>query len=77
MLRVDITKSKSVYVTFCDDTHPNKGGYFCQVYADENCEFEIDNFVIHRNELPNVSGNERLKQAEKIANSRTKFLIRK
>ena len=37
--------------TLCDDCGENKGGYFCQVYLDEDEVFEYDNFVIHNEEL--------------------------
>lgn len=36
-----------VWVTFCDDCGCNIGGFFCQVYLSHNLEEEIDNFVIH------------------------------
>ena len=77
MLAVKITEKRKVYVSFCDDTHPNKGGYYCQVYADENGEFELDNFVIHRNELPICQdANERLKKAYIVANAKVKSMFK-
>lgn len=75
MLSVKVNSVRKVYVSFCDDTHPNKGGYFCQVYEDENMEKEIDNFVIHANELRGLTGTEKLHAAYKIANRLVKQMI--
>ena len=46
-----IKNGKKVYISFCDDVGENKGGYYCQVYADSNCDNEIDNFVIGAEEV--------------------------
>lgn len=35
-----------VWVSRCYDCEPNLGGFFCQVYLDEDCEYEIDDFVV-------------------------------
>lgn len=35
-----------VWVSRCYDCEPNLGGFFCQVYLDEDYEYEIDNFVV-------------------------------
>lgn len=43
-------KYNGLYITFCDDCDKNIGGYFCQIYNDENLENEIDNFVIPKDE---------------------------
>lgn len=40
-----------VFVSLCDDVGENKGGFFCQVYADEDMENEINYFVIHKEDL--------------------------
>jgi hypothetical protein len=42
-----------VFVSLCDDIGDNKGGYFCQVYDDEDMENEINYFVIHKEDLEN------------------------
>lgn len=42
-------KSKNgfdVWVSSTYDCEPNLGGFFCQVYLDEDCEYEIDDFVV-------------------------------
>lgn len=57
------------YITFCDDNN----GYYCQVYTDENLEYEIDNFVIHAEELTSVNYNDKLNEAEKIATEYVRF----
>jgi hypothetical protein len=35
-------KRKKVWVTMEEDTFPNKGGYFCQVYHDPDCTMPTD-----------------------------------
>jgi len=40
-----------VFVSLCDDIGENEGGYFCQVYDDEDMENEINYFVIHKEDL--------------------------
>ena len=40
-------KCGNVWISRVEDCGENKGGYFCQVYADENMEYEIDYFCIH------------------------------
>lgn len=42
-----------LYVTFVEDVFPNEGGYYCEVYLDDSCCEEIDNFVIYPFELVN------------------------
>lgn len=47
-----ITKSGHIYyVTFTDDCEDNVGGYFCQVYEDEDLGEEIDFFVLHKEQI--------------------------
>lgn len=41
-------KGNEVYVTTCNDIGANTGGLYCQVYADENLEIEIDYFAISK-----------------------------
>lgn len=78
MLAVQITPRRKKYVSFTNDTHPNKGGFFCQVYDDENCEFETgDSFVIHNYELRSCKGdNEKRLMAMKLANEKVKALYK-
>ena len=40
-------KCGNVWISRTEDCGENKGGYFCQVYSDENMEYEIDYFCIH------------------------------
>jgi hypothetical protein len=40
-----------VFVSLCDDIGENKGGFFCQVYDDEDMQNEINYFVIHKEDL--------------------------
>ena len=44
-------KYRGYYITTCDDIAENEGGLYCQVYADENCGKEVDDFCIHADEL--------------------------
>ena len=48
MLQVRTKNGVKLYITFTDDCGENKGGYYCQVYLDENDTFEYDNFVINK-----------------------------
>ena len=54
MLSVQITPRRKKYVSFIEDTVPNKGGFFCKVYEDPNGEFESDCFTIHNYEVKNT-----------------------
>lgn len=40
-----------VWVSTTYDCEPNIGGYYCQVYLDEACQIEIDDFVIHADDV--------------------------
>lgn len=35
-----------VYVTRTYDVEPNIGGFYCEVYLDENCDHKVDDFCI-------------------------------
>ena len=37
MVTARTLKGAQVYVTFYPDCEENVGGYYCQVYTDENC----------------------------------------
>lgn len=50
VVQVRTKNGVSLLISLTDDCGENVGGYFCQVYLDENCAFEIDNFVIHRDD---------------------------
>ena len=53
MITATTKKGTKVNVSLCDDVAPNKGGYYCEVYLDDSCCEEIDNFVIYPFELVN------------------------
>ena len=38
-----------VYVTRTYDVEPNIGGFYCEVYLDENCDHKVDDFCISAN----------------------------
>jgi hypothetical protein len=46
MVKCTSKNGVEVWVSRCYDCEPNLGGFFCQVYLDEDCEYEIDNFVV-------------------------------
>lgn len=73
MLAVQVSPRKKLFVSFCPDTEPNKGGYYCQVYADSDMEFELDNFTISKSELRGATDS--LKLAYRIANGRVKAMF--
>ena len=50
MITVMTKNGVKLFISLTDDCGDNKGGYFCQVYLDENDCFEYDNFVIHRDD---------------------------
>lgn len=47
MVRVRTKNGVTLFISVIDDCGENRGGYYCQVYLDENDEFEYDNFVIN------------------------------
>lgn len=51
MIKVQTKNGVDLFITLCDDCGENKGGYFCQVYLDEDCSEDYDNFVIHKEDL--------------------------
>lgn len=38
-----------VYVTRTYDVEPNIGGFYCEVYLDDNCDHKVDDFCISAN----------------------------
>lgn len=71
ILCVQAGARKKVYVTFEEDTIPNKGGYFCQTYHDAECtmpttmSFTIQNHLLRGSE-------DKLKMAKILANDKVK-----
>ena len=51
MYKVYTKNGIALFISLCDDVEPNKGGYYCEVYLDEDCITEFDNFVIHKEDL--------------------------
>lgn len=45
------TQKQDVWVTTTPDCGENTGGFYCQVYADEDWTEQIDDFCIHPEEL--------------------------
>ena len=42
---------RGYYISLTPDCGPNEGGYYCQVYQDQDYSEEIDDFCIHPDEL--------------------------
>lgn len=75
MLHVKV-KKRDYYVKFTEDTSPNKGGYYCQVYGDsEGWGKELDSFTIQNTAIPKsiTDKAQRLARAEKIADEKVKM----
>ena len=71
ILCVQAGARKRVYVTFEEDTHPNKGGYFCQTYHDAECTMPTTmSFTIQNNLLR--GSEDKLKMAKILANDKVK-----
>lgn len=51
MITATTAKGTKVYVSLCNDVGENKGGYYCEVYLNDDCDNPIDNFVIHADDL--------------------------
>ena len=51
MIKVTTKNRVELFISLCDDIGENNGGYFCQVYLDEDGTDEYDNFVIHKEDL--------------------------
>lgn len=45
-------KGQRVYVTYISDVEPNKGGYYCETYTNDDFGQKIDDFCIHLDDLP-------------------------
>lgn len=51
MIKVTTKNGLDLFIGLFDDVEPNKGGYYCEVYLDEGDCLDIDNFVIHKEDL--------------------------
>ena len=51
MIEVKTKNGVPLFISLCDDVEPNKGGYYCEVYLDDDCIEDFDNFVIHKEDL--------------------------
>ena len=77
MLRLPLTTRRVVFVEIQPDNGINKGGFYCQVYEDENGKYEHDGFTISKNEIPPsvTDTEERRKKAISIAYVKAKRLF--
>ncbi len=51
MIKVNTKNCVQLYISMTEDCFPNEGGYYCEVYRDEDGMEEFDNFVIHKEDL--------------------------
>ena len=51
MIKVTTKNGVDLFISLCDDVEPNKGGYYCEVYLEDDDCLGIDNFVIHKEDL--------------------------
>ena len=51
MIKVTTKNGLDLFISLCDDVDTNKGGYYCEVYLNEDDCIDIDNFVIHKDDL--------------------------
>lgn len=73
-LGVQVSPRKKVFVTFEEDTFPNKGGYFCQTYYDLELEFPTNiSFTIPKRDV--CGFEDRLKQAKVLAAEKVKRIF--
>lgn len=77
MLAVQLSPRRKVWVSVEEDTFPNRGGFFCEVFDDPNGKSLVDSFTIGKNEIPMsiTDGYERRKKAMVIANQKVKYMF--
>lgn len=46
MIKCTTKNGRTVYVTCTYDCEPNIGGFYCQIYLNEDCDHDVDNFTI-------------------------------
>jgi hypothetical protein len=51
MIKVTTKNGLDLFISLFDDVDPNKGGYYCEVYLEAGDCLNIDNFVIHKDDL--------------------------
>ena len=75
MIVVKVSPRRTVYVELTPDTPPNKGGYYGEIYADEDKEFKLDVFTIQGSALRGF--DDKRKQAIVMANDKVKRMFAK
>ena len=50
-MKVTTKNGLDLYISLFDDVDTNKGGYYCEVYLNEGDCLNIDNFIIHKDDL--------------------------
>ena len=55
MITVKTKNGVNLYIALTDDCGENTGGYYCQVYLEDDVDsFEFDNFVIHNDDTRTI-----------------------
>ena len=49
MIGVQVNSRTKLYFDMVEDTHPNKGGFYCKVYRDNTTDFPYGEFAIDKN----------------------------
>ena len=76
MLRIQLTKTRCVYIDMEEDTFPNRGGYYVRVYAgDDKTGDMLDHFTISRFTITGNTPEEKLRKARLIAIDKVKYLL--
>ena len=74
MLSVKVNSRRTVFVSLEEDTKPNIGGYYCQIFDDPDKKYRIDHFTINNYSIGN--GGDKYKRAVILANDKVKQLFR-
>ena len=51
MIKVTTKNGLDLFISLFDDVDTNKGGYYCEVYLEAGDCLNIDNFIIHKDDL--------------------------
>ena len=58
MIEVKDKAGQTVYVSYIPDVDPNEGGYYCETFRDEDEDEKIDDFVIHPEDLQDITNED-------------------
>ena len=58
MVRAKDKAGHKIYITYINDCEYNKGGFYCEVYSDRNCDHKIDDFCVHPGDFEPYFGDD-------------------